>query len=48
VADLAPRDTAIMAAAFPPGTYRMFCFYQAKGDSVNHAARGMSQVFTVD
>jgi hypothetical protein len=47
VADLSPGDTTVMTATFTPGTYRMFCFFQAKGDSVNHAKRGMEQVFEV-
>ncbi len=48
VADLEPGDSITMTAEFPPGTYRMFCFFQDEGEKLNHAARGMSQVFTVD
>ena len=48
VADLAPGDTTVMTAVFKPGTYRMFCFFQGKGEQMNHAKRGMSQVFTVN
>ena len=48
VADLAPGDTTVMTGTFTPGTYRMFCFFQSKGDKENHAARGMSQFFTVN
>lgn len=48
VADLSPGDTTVMTATFTPGTYRMFCFFQKEGEKQNHAARGMSQVFTVN
>lgn len=47
-ADLAPGDTTVMAATFTPGTYRMFCFFQGKDETTNHAERGMSEYFTVN
>jgi hypothetical protein len=47
VADLVPGDTTVMTAAFTPGTYKMFCFFQSKGERMNHAERGMTQFFTV-
>ncbi len=47
VADLTPGDTTVMTAAFSPGTYRMFCFFQAAGEEKNHAERGMTRVFRV-
>jgi len=47
VAALAPGDTTVMTARFTPGTYRMFCFFQAEGENMNHAERGMTQFFTV-
>ncbi|MBP2647379.1 MAG: hypothetical protein H6Q77_1003 [Gemmatimonadetes bacterium] len=48
VADLAPGDTTVMTATFTPGTYRMFCFFRAKDEKMNHAERGMMQVFRID
>jgi len=47
IADLSPGDTTIMTATFTPGTYRMFCFFQSKGEKMNHAERGMEQFFTI-
>ena len=47
VADLSPGDTTVMTATFTPGTYRMFCFFQKKGEQMNHAKRGMEQIFTI-
>lgn len=48
VADLSPGDTTVMTANFPPGTYRMYCFFQAKGETMNHAQRGMAEYITVN
>jgi hypothetical protein len=47
VADLAPGDTTVMTATFTPGTYRMFCFFQNKGEEMNHAKRGMDRIFEI-
>lgn len=47
VADLEPGDTTTMTATFIPGTYRIFCFFQNKGETQNHAERGMSEMVVV-
>jgi len=47
VADLSPGDTTVMTATFTPGTYRMFCLYQSKGEKMNHAKMGMEQIFRI-
>jgi hypothetical protein len=48
VGDLAPGDRILMHTTFAPGTYRLSCYFQNKGESQNHAERGMQKVFTVD
>lgn len=48
VADLEPGASITMTAEFQRGTYRMFCYFKAEGEALNHAQRGMEQFFTVD
>lgn len=46
--NMEPGDTVFMTASFPKGDYRLVCFYQLPGDSLNHAARGMDTFIAVN